>query len=62
MQETEEHDRMGMTRDCFKKTGEIKGTLHARMGIIMGRNSKDLREVEEIKEVARIHRIIQERP
>ena len=33
---------MGKTRDLFKKTGDIKGTFHARMGMIKDRNSKDL--------------------
>ena len=42
MQEIEENNRMGKTRDHFKKTGEIKGTFHARMGMIMGKKSKDL--------------------
>ena len=32
---------MGMTRDLFKKIGNIKGTFHARMGMIKDRNSKD---------------------
>ena len=40
---------MGKTRDLFKKTGAIKGTFHARMGIIKDRNIKDLTELEEIK-------------
>ena len=40
---------MGKTRDLFKKTGGIKGTVHARMGTIKDRNSKDLTEVGEIK-------------
>ena len=40
---------MGKTRDLFKKTGAIKGTFHARMGIIKDRNGKDLTEAEEIK-------------
>ena len=40
---------MGKTRDLFKKTGDIKGTFHARMGMIKDRNSKDLIEAEEIK-------------
>ena len=39
---------MGKTRDLFKKTGEIKGTFHARIGTINDRNSKDLTEAEEI--------------
>ena len=33
---------MGETRDIFKKTGDIKGTFHARMGMIKDRNGKDL--------------------
>ena len=40
---------MGKTRDFLKKTGDIKGTFHARMGTIKDINSKDLREAEEIK-------------
>ena len=40
---------MGKTRDLFKKTGDIKGTFHARMGAIKDRNGKDLIEAEEIK-------------
>ena len=40
---------MGKTRDLFKKTGDIKGTFHARMGTIKNRSGKDLREAEEIK-------------
>ena len=42
---------MGKTRDLFKKTGAIKGTFHARMGIIKDRNGKDLTEAEEIKKI-----------
>ena len=51
MQEIEENNRMGKTRDHFKKTGEIKGTFHVRMGITVDRNSKDLTEAEEIKKL-----------
>ena len=40
---------MGKTRELFKKIGGIKGTFYARMGTIKDRNSKDLREAEEIK-------------
>ena len=40
---------MGRTRDLFKKTGDIKGTFHARMGMIKDRNGKDLTEAEQIK-------------
>ena len=41
--------RMGKTRDLFKKIRDIKGTFHARMGMIKDRNSRDLTEAEEIK-------------
>ena len=40
---------MEMTRGLFKKTGDIKGIFHARMGTIKVRNSKDLTEAKEIK-------------
>ena len=47
--EIEENNIMGKTRDLFKKTGDTKGTFHARTDIIKDRNSKDLKEAEEIK-------------
>ena len=41
---------MGKTRDIFKKTGHIKGTLHVRRGMLKNRNGKDLiTEAEEVK-------------
>ena len=40
---------MGKTRDLFKKIGDTKGTFHAEMGTIKGRNDKDLIEAEDIK-------------
>ena len=40
---------MGKTRDLFKKIGDIKGTLHTKMGTIKVRNGKDLTEAEDIK-------------
>ena len=40
---------MWKTRDLLKKTGDTKGTFHARMGMIKDRNDKDLTEAEEIK-------------
>ena len=40
---------MGKTRDFFKKTGDIKGTFHAKIGTTKHRNVKDLTEAEEIK-------------
>ena len=45
----EENERMGKTRDLFRKIGASKGTFHARMGTIKDRNSKDQREAEETK-------------
>ena len=45
----EENNRMGKTGDLFKKTGDIKGTFHTKMGMIQDRNDKDLSEVEDIK-------------
>ena len=47
--EVVENNRMGQTRDFFKKIGEIKGIVHAKMGTIKDRNTKDLTEAEEIK-------------
>ena len=40
---------MGKTRYLFKKTGHIKGIVHARVGMIKDRNGKELTEAEEIK-------------
>ena len=40
---------MGKTRDLFKKTGHIKGTFHAKMGMIKDRNGMNLTEAEDIK-------------
>ena len=48
-QEIEEDNRMEKTRDLFKKIGDIKRTLHAKMGIKKDRNGEDLTEAEEIK-------------
>ena len=45
--ETGENNRMGKTRDLLKKIGDIKGTFHARMGMIKDRTSKDLTEGED---------------
>ena len=46
----EENNRMGKTRDLFKKIRTSKGTLHAKMGTIKDRNGMDLTEAEYIKE------------
>ena len=45
----EENNRMGKTRDLFKKIRYTKGTLHAKMGLIKDRNGMDLTEAEDIK-------------
>ena len=47
--EIEENNRMGKTRDLFKKIRDIKGTFHAKMGTIKDRNGMDLTEAENIK-------------
>ena len=47
--EIEENNRMGKTRDLFKKIRDTKGTLHAEMGSIKDRNGMDLTEAEDIK-------------
>ena len=47
--EIEENNRMGKTRDLFKKIRDTKGTFHARMGSIKDRNVMDLTEAEDIK-------------
>ena len=45
----QENNRMGKTRDLFKKIRDTKGTFHAKMGTIKDRNSTDLTEAEDIK-------------
>ena len=47
--EIEENNRMGKTRDLFKKIRDTKGTYHATMGSIKDRNGRDLTEAEDIK-------------
>ena len=47
--EIEENNRMGKTRDLFKKTRDTKGTVHEKMGTIKDRNGMDLKEAEDIK-------------
>ena len=44
-----QNDRMGRTRDLFKKIRNTKGTFHAKMGSIKDRNGRDLTEAEDIK-------------
>ena len=45
----EENNRMGKTRDQYKKLSDTKGTFHAKMGSIKDRNTLDLTEAEDIK-------------
>ena len=52
--EIEENNRMGKTRDLFKKIRDSKGIFHAKMGSIKDRNGIDLTEAEDIKK--RCHR------
>ena len=47
--EIEENNRMGKTRDLFKKIRDFKETFHAKMGSIKDRNGMDLTEAEDIK-------------
>ena len=47
--EIEENNRMGKTRDLFKKIRDTKGTFHAKMGTIKDRNYRDLTEAEDVK-------------
>ena len=47
--EIEENNTMGKTRDLFKKIRDTKGTFHAKMDSIKGRNGRDLTEAEDIK-------------
>ena len=60
--ETEENNRLGKTRDIFKKIRDTKGIFHAKMGSIKDRNGMDLTEAKDIKKRwARIHRTVQKR-
>ena len=47
--EIEENNRMGKTRDLFKKIKDTKGIFHAKIGKIKDRNGRDLTEAEDIK-------------
>ena len=49
MQEKEENNRMGKTRDLFKKIRDTKRTFHAKMSTIKERNSKDITKAEEVR-------------
>ena len=47
--ETEENNKMGKTRNLFKKIRDTKGTFHAKMGTVKDKNSMDLTEAEDTK-------------
>ena len=49
MKEIEENNRMGKTRDLFKKIRDTKGPFHAKMDTIKDRNGMDLTEAEDVK-------------
>ena len=51
--EIEENNRMGKTRDLFKKIRDTKGTYHAKMGTIKDRHDMDIIEAEDIKKILR---------
>ena len=55
--EIEENNRMGKTRDLFKKIRDTKGTFHANMGTIKDRNGMDLTEAEDSKKMWQEYRI-----
>ena len=54
--EIEENNRMGKTRDLFKKIRDTNGTFHAKVGSIKDRNGMDLTEAEDIKKRWQEHR------
>ena len=47
--EIEGNNRMGKSRDLFKKTGDTKGTFHAKMGTIKDRNGRDLTDIKILR-------------
>ena len=49
IKEIEENNRMGKTRDLFKKIRHTRGSFHAKMGPIKDRNGRDLTEAKDIK-------------
>ena len=61
--EIEENNRMGMTRDLFKKIGDTKGTFHAKMSSIKDRNGMDLTEADILRRGGKnTERTIEKRP
>ena len=59
--EIEENNRMGKTRDFFKKIRDTKGIFHAKMGSIKDRSGMDLTEAEDIKKRWQEYRSVQKR-
>ena len=59
--EIAENNRMGKTRDLFRKIRYTKGTFHAKMGSIKDRNGMDLMEAEDIKKRWQEYRTMQKR-
>ena len=59
--EIEENNRMGKTRDLFKKIRDTKGAFHAKMGTIKDRNGMDLTEAENIKKRWQEYRRIEQK-
>ena len=55
MQRNRENNRMGKTRDLFKKIRDIKGTLDAKKGSIKDRNGMDLTETEDVKKRRQVY-------
>ena len=55
MQRNKENNRMGKTRDVFKRIKDIKGIFHAKIGSIKDRNCMDLTETEDIKKRQQEH-------
>ena len=51
--EIEENNRMGKSRDLFKKIRDIKGTFHAKIGTIKDRNGRDLTKEEDVRRVGK---------
>ena len=59
--EIEENNRMGKTRDLFKKIRDTKGIISCKMGSKKDRNGMDLTEAKILEEVTRIHRTVHKR-
>ena len=59
--EIEENNRMGKTRDLFKKIRDTKGTFHAKTGSIKDRNGMDLKEAEDTKKWQEYAETVQKR-